>query len=270
MHKGPESVIYGRLKQIWWQITNKASSQILLEEPSMSSKPKSSTSMKEVTYSNDRWHQLSILRIKAAKLLETFENIRLQAIVHGSIARGDVKSSSDIDIFLPTPPSSFIIENALEQARIPVVSRTVIQATPLYAMKAYLEIDSATTVSFPLMSLRRVEREFYTFSGELVLKNLQANLRISGVDKRLMLIEPTKTGHFESSILEKEEHTARHLGISVETVKDRVHALMKRAAVGRTGVFVKKELAPDETFEMALKRLAEGNPAVRRRLRVTT
>ena len=58
------------------------------------------------------------------------------------------------------------------------------------------------------------------------------------------------------------------LGVSVETVLDRVHALMKRDAVGRTGVFVKKELASDETFELALKRLAEENPAVRRRLKI--
>jgi predicted nucleotidyltransferase len=42
---------------------------------------------------------------------------------------------------------------------------------------------------------------------------------------------------------------------------------LKRDEVGRTGVFIKKELAADETFEMALKRLAEGNPAVRRRVK---
>ena len=57
------------------------------------------------------------------------------------------------------------------------------------------------------------------------------------------------------------------LGISVETVLDRVHALMKRDEVGRTGIFVKRELASDETFELALKRLAEENPAVRRKLK---
>jgi predicted nucleotidyltransferase len=31
--------------------------------------------------------------------------------------------------------------------------------------------------------------------------------------------------------------------------------------------FVKKELAPDETFELALKKLSEANPAVRRRMK---
>jgi hypothetical protein len=52
----------------------------------------------------------------------------------------------------------------------------------------------------------------------------------------------------------------------METVLDRVRTLLKRDSVGRTGVFIKKDLAPDETFELALKRLSEANPAVRRRL----
>ena len=45
-----------------------------------------------------------------------------------------------------------------------------------------------------------------------------------GVDKRLMLIEPTEKGHVESSIIGKEEYVAKLLGISAETVLDRVHA----------------------------------------------
>jgi len=53
----------------------------------------------------------------------------------------------------------------------------------------------------------------------------------------------------------------------VETVLDRVHALLRRDEVGRTGVFLERELAEGETFEMALKKLAKENPAVRRRLK---
>jgi predicted nucleotidyltransferase len=49
---------------------------------------------------------------------------------------------------------------------------------------------------------------------------------------------------------------------------DRVHALLRRDEVGRTGVFIERELAEDETFEQALKKLADENPAVRRRLKV--
>jgi predicted nucleotidyltransferase len=134
-------------------------------------------------------------------------------------------------------------------------------------MKAYIEIDARTCVSFPLMRMRRVEREFYNFGGEVDLNHLRAGTRVAGVDKRLMLIEPTERGHTESSIIGREEHTAKILGVSAETVLDRVHALLKRDEVGRTGVFMKKELATDETFEMTLKELADENPAVRRRIK---
>jgi predicted nucleotidyltransferase len=83
-----------------------------------------------------------------------------------------------------------------------------------------------------------------------------------------MLIEPTERGHRESTIVGWEEHVAKLLGISVETVMDRVHALLRRDEIGRTGVFIERELAEDETFEQALKKLADENPAVRRRLKV--
>jgi len=51
-------------------------------------------------------------------------------------------------------------------------------------------------------------------------------------------------------------------------VLDRVHALLRRDKVGRTGVYIERELTPEETFEMVLKQLADKNPAVRRRLRL--
>jgi predicted nucleotidyltransferase len=37
--------------------------------------------------------------------------------------------------------------------------------------------------------------------------------------------------------------------------------------VGRTGVYVKRELAPDEDVSTVFMELAEGRPALRRRLR---
>jgi uncharacterized protein len=233
----------------------------------LATKPEKDQDTPEVTYSSKRWELLRQFRQKAEGIIATLEQNHMQAIVHGSIARGDVNKDSDIDIFISNPPSSFLVETGLEQAKIPIATRTVIQATPAYAMKAYIGIDAATTISFALMETRRVEREFYRFSGEVNLNQLKANERVAGVDKRLMLIEPTQTGHVESSILGCEEQTAKTLGVAVETVLDRVHALMKRDAVGRTGVFVKRELAADETFEQVLKRLADENPAVRRRLR---
>jgi predicted nucleotidyltransferase len=233
----------------------------------MATKPEKRQAFAEIEYNNNRWQRLNHLRQKTLKLIEVLEEGNIEAIVHGSIARGDVRKDSDIDLFILNPPSSFQIETTLERARISVTGRTIIQATPNYAMKGYIEIGEAVQVSFPLMSLRSVEREFYRFSGEIGNSELRSNVRVSGVDKRLMLIEPTGTGHRESSIIGKEEQTAKLLGIAVQTVLDRVRALTRRDVVGRTGVFLKVKLPPDETFEMALNRIAAENPAVRRRLK---
>ncbi len=233
----------------------------------MAVKPTKPEEYREVTYSSARWERLKELRERAVWVMAALETFHLRSITHGSIARGDVKQGSDVDVFIPEVQNSFLVETALEKGKIPIDTRFIVQATPSYAMKAHIEIDETTTVSFPLMEMRRVEREFYRFGGEVNLAQLKVALRVAGVDKRLMIIEPTLKGHVESSIVDREEFAAKMLGISAETVLDRVHALLKRDAVGRTGVFVKKELVADETFELALKKLSEQNPAVRRRMK---
>jgi predicted nucleotidyltransferase len=191
----------------------------------MAVKPTKHGEYKEVTYSSVRWEQLKTLRFRAVWVMEALESFHLQSITHGSIARGDVKAGSDVDVFIPEVQNSFMVETALEKAKIPINTRFIVQATPSYAMKAHIEIDEATTVSFPLMEMRRVEREFYRFGGEVNLNQLKEDMRIAGVDKRLMLIEPTQKGHAESSVIGKEESAAKILGIAAETVFDRVHAL---------------------------------------------
>jgi len=237
-------------------------------KPKMAKKPMKRLEQVEVVYSERRWKLLGELRVKTAGIMEALERARLFSVVHGSIGRGDVSQKSDIDVFLPDPPSSFLIETALETANLPINRRLVVQATPSYAMKGYIEIDEQRGVSFPLMKLRPIERDFYRFGGEATLQMLRQNLRVSGVDKRLMLIEPTETGHVESAIVGRENSVASLLGVSVETVLDRVHALLRRDTIGRTGVFIERELSPHETFEMALKKLAYEKPEVRRRLRL--
>jgi predicted nucleotidyltransferase len=74
-------------------------------------------------------------------------------------------------------------------------------------------------------------------------------------------------GHVESAVVGREEMVANLLGVSLNTVLDRVRALLRRDEVGRTGVFIERTLEPDETFEQAMKKLADQNPAVRRRLK---
>ncbi len=234
----------------------------------MAKKPLRRAERIEVVYRKKRWNILRELRTKAVEVMEVLNRSHLDSIVHGSVARGDVSEKSDIDVFLPKLPSSFIIESTLQREGLPINRRLVMQATPLYALKGYMEIDEQRFVSFPLVKLRPVERDFYKFGGQASLRMLKKDVRLHGVDKRLMLIEPTSKGHIESSIVDREEEVASLLGISLNTVYDRVHALLRRDKVGRTGVFIKRELSADETFEMALKKLADQNPAVRRRLKL--
>ena len=235
----------------------------------MAKKPVRRAERIRVVYNEERWKLLCELRKKAKKIMEALEKFNLSCIVHGSIARGDVTAKSDIDIFIPSPPSSFMVETALEQAGIPINRRVIVQATPSYAIKAYIEIEENVSVSFPLVKLRPIEREFYRFGGEISLEELKRNVRVPGVDKRLMLIEPTSDGHVESSVIGREEEVARLLGVSTDIVWDRVNALTRRDNVGRTGVFLERELSPKESFELVLKRIADKNPAVRRRIRAS-
>ena len=221
----------------------------------------------EIVYDKRQWKLLKQLREKTIQIMETLDNCHLRSIVHGSIARGDVSEKSDIDVFLPEPPSSFIIETALERSGFPVYQRTIVQATPIYALKGYIGLDQQSSLSFPLVKLRPVEKDFYRFGGEASLSILREEKRVVGVDKRLMLIEPTEKGHVESAVVGREEEVATLLGVSINTVLDRVHALLRRDEVGRTGVFIERELASNETFEQAMKKLADQNPAVRRRIK---
>ncbi len=233
----------------------------------MTKKPLRRDERLEIFYDRDRWGLLRELRSKTIQIMEILHKFHLRSIAHGSIARGDVSETSDIDVFLPDPPSSFMIETALERSGVQVSRRRVVQATPLYAVKGHLEIDKQRCITFPMVKLHPVEKDFYKFGGEASLSMLKKDVRVLGVDKRLMLIEPTSEGHVESTIVGREEAVANLLGLSLNTVLDRVHALLRRDQVGRTGVFIERELSPDETFELVLKKLADQNPAVRRRLK---
>ena len=233
----------------------------------MARKPMLRDERLKIIYDEKRWRLLNQLRAEAIELMDALNSMHIFSIAHGSIARGDVTEKSDIDIFIPDVIPSFLVETALERARISISERILVQATPTYSIKAYIGIDERRSVSFPLSKLRKTEREFYKFGGEATLEMLRRGVRVPGVDKRLMLIEPTEDGHIESSILGREGEVAKLLGISIETVLDRVRTLTRRDRIGRTGLFIERRLASNETFELVLKELAERNPAVRRRLR---
>lgn len=231
-------------------------------------KPIKTGDRREVIYSANHWKLLKNLRSKAIKIMQTLKTRNLISIIHGSIARGDVKPSSDIDIIIPYQVPSFRVETALEQAGIIPQKRTIVQATPRHVVKAHIQIDEDTTITFPLMELRRLEREFYKFGGELTLEELMEDKRVSGVDKRLMLITPTRKGHLETPIIGREAEVARQLNISIDIVHERIRVLTRRDEIGRTGVYLKRVLARDESFEEVLKRLIDKDPAIRRRMRL--
>ena len=194
----------------------------------MSKKPVKRAERVEIFYDNKRWKLLQDLRLTTVKLMEALDNLHLGSIVHGSIARGDVTETSDIDVFLQDPPSSFVIETVLERSGFPVYSRSIVQATPIYALKGHIELNHQSNLSFPLVKLRPVEKEFYSFGGLAQLSTLKEDKRVPGVDKRLMLIEPTSEGHVESAVVGREDETSRILGVSLNTVLDRVRALLRR------------------------------------------
>jgi predicted nucleotidyltransferase len=220
-----------------------------------------------IEYTNEDWQILKELREEASLMMHPLTIAHIHCIVYGSLARGDVKRTSDIDVFIPSIYSSVIIEAILSRNGRQFISRQIIQATPSYAAKAYLFISEDRGYSFPLVDLKVNEKEFYKFAGSNTYQQLKKGLRVSGVDKRLMLIEPTKKGHLETPVIGNEGRVAKMLGINLSTIRDRVRTLKRREKVGRTGVYLKRELSPEEAFGEVFVQLSRSRPAIRRRIR---
>ena len=220
----------------------------------------------KVIYTKERWELLKKFRDKALKIMELLVRNNVQVIVHGSIARGDVTPQSDIDIVVPQTISPFHVESVLHSAGFDFYSRQIVQATPWHSIKAHIYLDEKTVVTFPLVKLREREWEFYKFGGLVTINELKKNIRVPGVDKRLILIEPTSQGHLESSIIGRESEVAKILGVSIDIVEERINILLRRDRIGRTGIYLKRELLPHETFGEVLKKIADRDPIVRRRI----
>jgi len=220
-----------------------------------------------ILYDPSHWELLSSVRAEASAMMRSLRGAGLDPVVYGSVARGDVTPNSDIDVFISQVSSSFSLERAIEDGGFKSSCRVLVQATPNYALKGYIYVDERRSFSFPLTSLRIHEHQFYIFGGKLSYDGLESGKRVPGVNKGLRLIEPVEDGHIESPVKGREEEVAGLLGVDVRTVRDRVRALTRRDKIGRTGVFLKRELSPDETFELVLKRLSDSIPAVRRKVR---
>ncbi|MEB3859720.1 MAG: nucleotidyltransferase domain-containing protein [Desulfurococcales archaeon] len=221
-----------------------------------------------VYYTRERWALLERKRGEALRIMEALRALHATVITHGSIARGDVDEDSDVDIVVlePLPPS--MLEIHLERSGFKVASKELVQATPSYTPKVYFYLDyrEERVVSLPLARLKPREREFYKWGGEIDYSGLKGKARVPGVNKNLRMVLPTSFGHIEYPIEGREHEAARVLGISIETVMERVRVLTRRRELGRTGVFVKIEIDPETPVEEVVKRLKRENPAFRRQV----
>ncbi|MEM0341067.1 MAG: nucleotidyltransferase domain-containing protein [Acidilobaceae archaeon] len=222
----------------------------------------------EVVYSEERWKLLREKRAMAIAIIKALSSSTIYSIVHGSVARGDVSENSDIDVFVINPVPPLLVELALERAGYKAKWKEIVQATPSSTPKAYIYLDDKglLVVSLPLGTCSKTEREFYKWGGEASLEDLEKDRRVPGVDKRLMLIEPTPTGHKESPVVGRETYVAKVLNISVETVLERVRVLTRRREHGRTGVFIKKVIDASTPIEEAVMKLSEENQYFRRKI----
>lgn len=216
-----------------------------------------------VEYDLGRWELMAALRARAARVQGA---LGVPSLVYGSVARGDVTASSDVDVVILEPFPSYAVELSLSEA-FHVVERRLTIASPNSVPKASLTLDDGSQVSWPLLPPKPREAGFYSFGGAIDATRAGPRDRVPGVSKRLLLIEPVETGHVETSVLGAEVEAARTLGLPMDVVEERVRVLARRDQVGRTGVFRSLTVGEGNTFEQLLDSLADTTPAVRRQMR---
>jgi predicted nucleotidyltransferase len=215
---------------------------------------------RETFYEPDHWDYLRTLRETALTIIQRLESVGFTPYVYGSVARGDTSKSSDIDMVVLHPVSSYRIELALGSSQ----KRELVQATPSMVLKGHIHLLENTVVSFPLFKLRPREEDFYRWGGLIDSKGLKTKKRVPGVDKRLILIEPTENGHIEHAVIGHEQEVAKKLNVSIGIAQERVRVLTRRDNIGRTGVYLTRILNEDESFEEVAKALQDSDPALRR------
>lgn len=221
----------------------------------------------EVIYDQEHWRLFEELRKYALRMMKSLVTRGFNPLVHGSVARGDVDKRSDVDVFIPRVVPSYKVELALHEAGFSTTKREIVMATPWQLPKAHIYIEEDRSITFPLVDPKSLELEFYYFGGAVNFEQAERKVRAPGVDKRLMLIEPTPQGHIESPVIGKEADVARRVGVRLDIVRERVQVLTRRAEVGHTGIFVQRELSPDENLEIVFKKLIDENPAMKVRLK---
>ena len=226
----------------------------------MAKKPELIHDPREVLYEPAHWNCLHTLREAALATIQKLDSVGIKPYVYGSVARGDISKASDIDIIVLHPVSSYRIELALGSS----LKRELVQATPSMVLKGHIHLPENTVVTFPLFKLRPREEEFYRWGGLIDSRGLKTNKRVPGVDKRLILIEPTDNGHIEQTVIGHEQEVAKKLNVSIGIAQERVRVLTRRDSIGRTGVYLTRVLNEDDSFESVAKVLQDSDPALRR------
>jgi len=219
-----------------------------------------------VQYDEAQWALFHSIRKSAKQVADQLHLAGFEFYIYGSVARGDVTPKSDIDLIVLTKISSFQIETALEQSDMQIVGKEIVQATPGDAIKGHIYLPNNTAISFFLSEANEVSWDFYKFGGAINHEMLKKNIRSPGVTKALMLIIPNEKGHRMINLIGNETYAYQILNISPKIVDIRKRVLLKRDKVGRTGVFLKNQLDLDQNFEEELKKIADINPIVRRKL----
>ncbi|MHA1910135.1 MAG: nucleotidyltransferase domain-containing protein [Candidatus Kariarchaeaceae archaeon] len=222
----------------------------------------------QVTYSEAHWSLLKRFRKIAKKYLVALKEGGYQSFIYGSLARGDITSKSDIDILIPSTLSSGLLLLKLEWSELEPYLMEIVQATPNHAIKAHLHFrdEVPVCISFPCVSFSEREREFYSFGGKINLKQLETNERVIGVDKRLMLIQPSKEGHLEKAILGLSPGKLKELELSEVIIEERKRVLTRRSEIGRTGVYLRKVIDPEIGIEKTLDKMAVRDPILRKKM----
>lgn len=229
--------------------------------------PKKTVEEKKIKYTKENWERLKDFRKEAKKILSALKEYDLKAFAHGSVARGDVKKDSDIDIIIPRTIPSFKVELALQEKGYDNYDRRIVMATPWHLPKVHYDLGGKRMITVPLEKPKEIEEDFYRFGGIVNLQQIENNERVPGVDKRLVLIEPEKNGHKEKQVIAKEGKVAKKLNVSIEIVEERVEVLTRREKIGKTGIFLEKKINPTKNVETVWEHIKERNPETSKRNR---
>ncbi len=220
----------------------------------------------EIIYTKETWELFEQKRKNALEIMKILK--KFSPFTYGSIARGDVKSTSDVDIIMPHQIDEFQLIQPIESANFKIQERWLVQATPLSAIKANLVLTPEISITIPLIPFYPRELQFYDFGGKIGLDEVEKGTRVPGVNKQLMLINPTKKGHLETRITEfNAGEVSKILNISISTILERIRVLERRDKVGRTGMFLKRLVPPSKSFGQVLNEISSTFPATRRRIR---